>query len=59
MTGLGLGVVFLELVSLVMLDPRQRVRIKWSEVLCGYLDSELSMSFPGSLTALWLCCVSR
>lgn len=24
-----------------------------------HLDHELSGSFPGSLTALWLCCVSR
>lgn len=47
MGGLGLRVVFLDPVSLVLLDPGQRVRVKWPGVLCGRLDPEFSVSFPG------------
>lgn len=51
MGGFGLGIVFLDPVPLVLLDPGQRVRVKCPGVLCGRLDPELSVSFPGLLTA--------
>jgi hypothetical protein len=57
MRGLRLGVVVLESVSLVLLDPKQRVRIKRPGVFYGYLDSALSILSWLSDSAVALLCV--
>ena len=57
MRGLRLGVVVLDSVSLVVLDPKQRVRIKRPGVFYGYLDSALSILSWLSDSAVALLCV--